>query len=192
MEKWKNIPNSRYRISSLGQIRNSETGRVLKQQTNKRGYAVIRLKDNDKKKISFCVHKLVAKAFVPNPNGYLEINHLDGDKLNNYSTNLQWCTRGQNIQHAWDNGLRHFTENARKAVLQNIKKAQTPEVLAKKRYPRSRKTLCVETGQVFKSMKAAADYIGAYEQNIQECCASGGRRTSHGYHWEYVKEKEAK
>lgn len=192
MEEWKYIPNTRYEISNYGQVRNSENGNVLKQQVSKRGYPIIRINDKNKKKVSFSIHRLVAKAFVPNPRGYLEVNHLDGNKLNNSFLNLQWCTRGENIKHSWDNGLRHFTENVRNAVILNIKKAQTPEVLARKTYPRSRKTLCVETGQVFKSMKAAADFVGAHEQNIQECCASGGRRTSHGYHWEYINDKEVK
>lgn len=192
MEKWKNIPNTHYEISNFGEIRNSENYRVLKQQINQRGYSTIRIKDNNKKKITLTVHKLVALAFIENLNSYNELNHQDGNKQNNHFSNLRWCTRSENIKHAWDNGLRYFTAKTRKAVLENLQKANTPEVIVKKRYPKSRKTLCVETGRVFKSMKAAADYVGAHEQNIQECCASGGRRTSHGYHWEYVKEEEVK
>src|SRR5882757_4314780 len=53
------------------------------------------------------VHKMVARAFVDNPCPviYIEANHLDGNKLNNYYKNLKWCTHQQNIQHAWATGL---------------------------------------------------------------------------------------
>lgn len=186
MEKWKDVKDTNYQVSNLGKVRNKSNGYVIKQQLSHRGYWLVRIKDKNGKKRSFSVHRLVAIAFVSNPKAYSEINHIDGDKSNNNRSNLQWCTRGQNIQHAWDNGLRRFTEKTREAVLENIKKAQTPDVLARKRYPRSKKTLCVETGQVFKSMKEAADFVGAHEQNIQECCASNGRRTAKGFHWEYM------
>ena len=186
MEKWKDIPNFNYQISDCGRVRNSENGYILKQQNNKRGYRVIRIKDKNGIKSSFMVHRLVAAAFCKNDRNLVEVNHKDGVKTNNHANNLEWCTRGENIKHAWDNNLRQFTDNIRLAVVENLKKANTPEVLARKRYPRSRKTLCVETGQIFKSMRAAAEAVGAHEQNIQEACASRGRRTSKGFHWEYV------
>lgn len=179
------IIGTHYEVSNLGRVRNSDTGYILKQQANKRGYCCIRIKDNKGEKRSFTVHRLVGLSFCPNPNGLNELNHLDCDKTNNKADNLAWCTRGENIKHAWDNGLRHFTERTRLAVLENIKKAQTDEVLKRKTYPRCKKTICVETGQVFDSLKVAADFVGAHEQNIQECCASDGRRTSRGYHWKY-------
>ena len=186
MEKWKKIPNTHYEVSSSGRVRNANNGRVIKQQVNQRGYSTIRVKDDNQKKISRTVHRLVALSFVANPNGYKEVNHQDGDKQNNNASNLVWCTRSQNIQHAWDNELRRFTEKVRAAVLKNLEKANTPEVKARRRYPRCKKTICVETGQVFESIKAAADSVGAHEQNIQKCCTSNGKRTSRGFHWEYA------
>lgn len=186
MENWKDISNTHYQVSNIGRVRNSINNNIIKQQINTRGYCIIRINDNNHHKITKTVHRLVAQAFCENPRKLVEINHQDGNKLNNNANNLAWCTRGENIKHAWDNGLRHFTNKSRQAVLENIKQAQTPEVIARRRYPRSRKTRCVETGKVFKSMKEAADYVGSHEQNIQECCASNGRRTSKGFHWEYV------
>jgi hypothetical protein len=53
----------------------------------------------------FQVHRLIAKAFIANPDSLNEINHKDGNPLNNAIANLEWCTHRQNIQHAWDTGL---------------------------------------------------------------------------------------
>lgn len=60
------------------------------------------------------IHRLVADAFVPNTNGYPEVNHKDGNKLNNHAENLEWVTRSMNIKHAWDTGLQVSTEARRK------------------------------------------------------------------------------
>ena len=54
------------------------------------------------------VHRIVAKCFVPNPNGYLEVNHKDGIKTNNSAQNLEWCTRSENNRHAFQIGLRSY------------------------------------------------------------------------------------
>lgn len=56
------------------------------------------------------VHRLVANYFVPNPNGYSEVNHIDGNKENNCADNLEWCTRSQNNRHAFQTGLRSYEE----------------------------------------------------------------------------------
>ncbi len=63
---------------------------------------------------SFQVHRLIALAFIPNPDNLPEINHIDGNPLNNSLENLEWCTHQYNMQHAWDTGLhdRAYPANA--------------------------------------------------------------------------------
>ena len=88
-----------YEIYEDGRIINSLTGRELRGNVNSYGYRVVRLTKRGKHK-DYKVHQLLAKTFIPNPNNYKCINHIDGDKLNNSLSNLEWCTHGQNTAHA--------------------------------------------------------------------------------------------
>jgi len=65
---------------------------------------VVLYKNNKLKR--FYLHVLVAKHFIPNPEGKKEVNHIDGDKQNCAASNLEWNTRPENIKHMWDTGLR--------------------------------------------------------------------------------------
>lgn len=115
-EKWKNI-NDTYAISNFGRVRNILTNVIRKTGVNKYGYERVTLSDN----ISYLIHTLVTKAFLPNPNKYPEVNHKDGVKINNHYTNLEWCTEEYNLQHALDNGLRNtLGENSPKSKIDEI------------------------------------------------------------------------
>lgn len=78
---------------------------VLKTRIGTTGYFMVDL-SKEGKSIKHRVHRLKAKAFIPNPNNYPEINHIDGDKLNNHLLNLEWCTSSQNRLHAYKEGLK--------------------------------------------------------------------------------------
>ena len=98
------------RVKSLKRLRTKE--RIIAQFQNHRGYARVTLwKDNSQKKYS--VHRLVAEAFIPNPNNLPEVNHIDGDKQNNHMDNLEWCTRSENILHAYRTGLEKSIKGAK-------------------------------------------------------------------------------
>lgn len=82
------------------------------------GYVLVRFAyieelTGKKKRLSRLVHRLVATAFIENPNNYSEVNHKDGDKENNSVDNLEWCTHQENIKHAWETGL---SKNSNKGV----------------------------------------------------------------------------
>lgn len=99
-------------------------GKLLKQHQRKDGYMEIGLSLN-KKRNTFLVHRLIAKAYIPNPENKPEINHIDGNKQNNNVQNLEWVTSSENQIHAIKNGMQKFTkkhsEVARKTCRQNGK-----------------------------------------------------------------------
>lgn len=98
------------RIKSLG-IYHGKTNNffnkphILKGRINKGGYVLYSLCNYGNLE-NFTAHRIVATTFILNPNNYPEVNHKDGNKLNNKENNLEWCTISYNIKHAYDNGLK--------------------------------------------------------------------------------------
>ena len=100
MEQWKTIPVApKYEVSNYGRIRTSKTGRIRKQRLNKREYMDCTIVAINGKPTTYSVHRLVAKAFVNNPEPllYEQIDHIDRDKINNHADNLRWCNTKMNI-----------------------------------------------------------------------------------------------
>ena len=88
-----------YCIYENGVVENLSTHKKLKGTIRLHGYLVYRLSKQGKK-YQFYAHRLVAQAFIPNPNNYTIVNHKDGNKLNNNVDNLEWCTQSYNMEHA--------------------------------------------------------------------------------------------
>lgn len=123
-EQWKPVSEyeDHYEVSDLGRIRakavfiphdgnwdKDQKGYIKKrkvknQNINRYGYLQIKLCKYGKCR-TLTVHRLVAKAFLPNPENHVQVNHKDGNKQNNIVTNIEWISRSGNIQHAWDTGL---------------------------------------------------------------------------------------
>ena len=122
-EKWKQVEGfERYLVSNTGRVISTLNKRTkeLKPQQDAVGYLHYRLYPEDerfgsygpgrgKRPKLFKAHKLVLETFSPTLDTELEVNHKDGDKHNNDITNLEWVTRGENIQHSWDLGRRIHT-----------------------------------------------------------------------------------
>lgn len=106
MEVWltvKNHPN--YEVSNQGHVRNKRNGKVLKPQLNKKeGYYRVNLNNKH-----YYIHRLVADTFFEGDHQKIDVNHIDGNRLNNNISNLEWCTRKENIRHAYINGLKYPT-----------------------------------------------------------------------------------
>ena len=112
---WPIAGYSSYYISRSGQVYSARLGRLLK-DCNCDGYRKVSLSANGHSR-SIKVHRLVALAFLPNPQNKPDVNHKDGNKANNCLNNLEWCTEKENVRHAVRTGLfRRSKSTGRKAA----------------------------------------------------------------------------
>ena len=102
--EWKLIEgfDGTYSVSNYGEVRNNKTGKLMKQNKNEKGYLRLGLRKNGKTKY-MRVHRLVAQAFIPNPENKPDVNHIDFDKENNCVNNLEWVTCKENNNHSFGN-----------------------------------------------------------------------------------------
>jgi hypothetical protein len=186
-EKWEPIKKyeNLYLVSNLGRIKRlerkikSKNGyyrtikeTIIKEFTTKKGYKYVCLTKNGtcfKKS----VHRLVAKAFIPNLENKPQVNHIDGNKQNNHYSNLEWCTAKENIQHAIDKKL--FNPNGNKNKFG-------------KKHHNSNVIYQIKEGQVlntFYGCYEAERKTGIDKSRINACC-NGRAKTAGGYEWKYT------
>ncbi len=163
---WKIINNYKYKISNTGLIKNMKTKKILK-PTLRNGYLACSLSKNNIKK-TFSIHRLVADAFVKNPNikKYVVVNHKDGNKKNNNADNLEWLTHSQNTKHAIKNKLVKIFN--RKVIQYDLHGEQL---------------------NIFESIKKAADTLGISSKHISSVCL-GKRKSCHGFIWKFFDKEE--
>ena len=161
---WEKIKgHSNYSVSDDGLVRNDKTCKILKPAKTYNGY--LRIYINKK---NYRVHRLVANAFIENPFNYPQVNHKDGNKENNKASNLEWCNAKQNINHAYNKGLK-------KIDYTNIEN------------PKPIEQLNLE-GKVighFNSLVEAEKKLGFNNSNISKACR-GIQKTAYGYKWRYA------
>ena len=159
--------------------------RVLSPGLGKRGYYVVSLSKNGKAK-TFTVHQLVAKAFIPNPNGYKFIDHIDTNKLNNSLNNLRWCTSKQNrnnpltLEHnrqttkrLWENGV--FDDRADNITYRPVAQIDRNGNVVR----------------VFPSIIEASQVTGVNRSSISAVCLGTNpkRHTAGGFYWRHLGER---
>lgn len=173
-----------YEVSDRGNIRSLfRYKKQLKPSEGNNGYLSVELFKNKQGK-RFSIHRLVAMAFIPNPENFPQINHKDENKHNNCADNLEWCSAQYNMNFGVGGKTRHlkidyskpvYAENARKNA---IKQSRPVEQFEKNG----------EFIQSFSSGKAASIATGINHSHIMECC-SEKLKTAGGFVWKYRKEE---
>lgn len=163
--------DGRYSVTEDGRVYSNVTGRWMKLQRHPMGYLFVSLtlRDGSGKKRSHLVHRLVAEAFIPNPDDKPTVNHLNGDKTRNHVSNLEWATHSENHKHA-------YAELGRIASTAGLRDSSRPC------------RALFQCGAEFKryvSARAAATELGLNERSIARACR-GERKTCLGYAWEYL------
>ena len=170
-EVWKEIEgtNGMYQVSNLGNVKSFtriKKGGLLKPGRYSNGYLFVHFaKDTDKKgeRHSYLIHRLVAQAFLPNPDGLPQVNHKDENKTNNRVDNLEWCTHLYNQNYG--------TKNQR--------------IGEKNKISNGKPVYCIELDRVFCSAAEAARFVCRNPTNVSVVCR-GKEKSCAGYHWKYV------
>lgn len=166
-EIWKDIESYEdYQVSTCGRVKSLKFGKekFLKLKKHRGGYIQVNLwKDGNRKQYS--VQRLVAIAFIANPENKPHVNHKDENKENNCVWNLEWCDAKYNNNYGTNN------KKVSKTLTNNEKI--------------SKKVICVETNKVYPSTMEAYRQTGVYNSNIVNCC-NGKLKTAGKFHWRYV------
>lgn len=170
MEKeiWKDICGyeGRYAISNYGRVksfvRKTKNDGILSLHSTREGYKLAQLYKCGKAKF-ILVHRLVAEAFIPNPNAFEFVNHIDEDKHNNSANNLEWCTKAYNTNYG--KGAEQRRMSIRKAW--------------------EKPFICIETGNIYTNVVDCSREMGIERRSIAHVLHNR-QRTTHGYHFKYV------
>lgn len=154
----------RYAITSCGKVWSYSLNRFFDFDKDWKSYVRVSLFKDGKSK-HFQVHRLVAQAYIPNPDNLPCVNHKDENKLNNCVNNLEWCTVAYNNNYG--------TRNKKISI-------------AKEKY--KKRCICVETGEVFNSIKEAKK-LKLNNKGALWACLNGINETCGGYHWKYYDEE---
>ena len=171
VELWKDIEKfeNQYQVSNWGRVRQLKHIRIyssgklrnmpeelVKFSDDMEGYPLVPLPNNKINRLS----RLVAKAFIPNPENKPIVNHVDGNSKNNRADNLEWVTHKENFDYAKGKKGRWF----------------------------GKKLKCVETAEIFENISAAAKFANRSVCAITYCLVGGSHRTTNGYHFELFEE----
>lgn len=193
-EVWKDIEGFEglYQVSNLGRVKSLEKKvrpnrgsyvhkeRIMTSNCTTHRYRRIILKHNGKKTCRY-IHRLVAQAFIPNPENKPQINHKNGDRYFNHVSNLEWCNQNENMIHSYAIGLR---TSPMKGVNGGNHPASTSVI-----------QICPETNKIinkFDSLIEAANSLGVNNPRSTSCsissACSGKYHTAAGFKWKYADE----
>lgn len=167
-EVWKPVKGYEglYEVSNTGKIRRN--GYLMSQHQCRNGYLRCKLTKNGKPKMKL-LHRLVAEAFIPNPDNLPQVNHVNENKTDNRVENLEWCTCQYNINYG------HRKEKVKAKELNGIRSKQVEQY-----------TIEGELIKVYPSLNEAARQTGLKLSNLNSCCLNKPHyKTCGGYIWKY-------
>lgn len=159
--EWGNLPEftGKYEVSNTGIVRNLKTGRELKGTIDKDGYVIVGINLCSGEQKAYRVHRLVMMIFNPRENMKdYTVNHINHNKTDNNLSNLEWLSSEDNVKEAWQSGL-----NEQRCI----------------------KVLCVETGEIFPSMRKACQAYGMRISSLQRAI-NHENYTSKSKHWKTI------
>lgn len=184
-EVWKDIGECKgyedykglYKVSNLGRVKNNR-GLIKSPELNHKGYYRVQLYNKGKRK-NKRINRLVALAFIPNPNNYPMVNHKDENKLNNRVSNLEWCTNKYNCNYG--TVRERIAKTLSKVMKGKYTSGNNPNAKEVVMYDKQGNKL-----KEFDCIKDAERYLGKSHANtnISKCC-KGKQKTAYGYKWKY-------
>lgn len=161
--EWRQVKeHQNYEVNQFGEIRHKKRQQILKPRRNPGGYLYVCFKVNGKN-TNFAVHRIVANAFIPNPNEKQEVNHKDYDKTNNCVANLEWVSGSENKKHAFQK-----KENKDKRGKEVAQYSKNGDFIA-----------------IYPTISEAAQKTNGSIGAISNCCR-GRSKTSGGFRWSFV------
>ncbi len=174
IEEWKDVEGYEglYQVSNLEKVMNVKTGKILKPYLYQTGYYGVVLSKNNIKKHHF-IHRLVAQAFIPNPENKPCINHINECRWDSPVWNLEWCTHKENNNY----GKHSEKISVSKTGKLNPKRVSKPVI---------QYTLDGQFVAEYPSMAEAQRLTGIFQTSIGQCCKGNNRyNTSGGYKWKF-------
>lgn len=176
-EQWSTTCHKEYLISSLGRVKTlkrdggfGNVNKILRQYLTIYGYLIVSFLTNGKE-VKKRVHRLVAEAFIPNPENKKTVNHKKGIKTDNRATELEWATYSEQ-------GLHRF----------RVLKQPPPPGLKGyfgSKHHLSKKVLCVTNGEIYGSAREAARELNVWQTNVSSVCRGLVKQTG-GYIFQYI------
>ena len=180
MEIWKDVYDfpQKYEISNKGRLKNKITNHIYKMTNRVGGYFTIILYDKNHKRTAR-IHRLVAEAFIDNPNNYPCVNHKDLNKQNNCVENLEWCTSSYNTKHAISSGI-----DITKGLNKHNKNKFKEKYGRLYQYDKDMQLM-----NIYENLDEAYRKTNICKRNILQCINhQQGRKQAGGYIWQCEKE----